>query len=130
MDTFLGRDMKKGNVAKKNPVRTLGEINQSLVRKVIEETRRFEKAINGELFGTRLQRQETSKFMKSLRNGSTTIKGLKKDFENALYSWNAALDNSIEKELLDPMDEDYWQDKIYLVKDLVKKILSEMHELR
>ena len=130
MDTFLGRDMKKGNVAKKNPVRTLGEINQSLVRKVIEETRRFEKAINGELFGTRLQRQETSKFMKSLRNDSTTIKGLKKDFENALYSWNAALDNSIENELLDPMDEDYWQDKIYLVKDLVKKILSEMHELR
>ena len=130
MDTFLGRDMKKGNVAKKNPVRTLGEINQSLVRKVIEETRRFEKAINGELFGTRLQRQETSKFMKSLRNDSTTIKGLKKDFENALYSWNAALDNSIEKELLDPMDEDYWQNKIYLVKDLVKKILSEMHELR
>ena len=130
MDTFLGRDMKKGNVAKKNPVRTLGEINQSLVRKVIEETRRFEKAISGELFGTRLQRQETSKFMKSLRNDSTTIKGLKKDFENALYSWNAALDNSIENELLDPMDEDYWQDKIYLVKDLVKKILSEMHELR
>ena len=130
VDTFLGRDMKKGNVAKKNPVRTLGEINQSLVRKVIEETRRFEKAINGELFGTRLQRQETSKFMKSLRNDSTTIKGLKKDFENALYSWNAALDNSIENELLDPIDEDYWQDKIYLVKDLVKKILSEMHELR
>ena len=130
MDTFLGRDMKKGNVAKKNPVRTLGEINQSLVRKVIEETRRFEKAINGELFGTRLQRQETSKFMKSIRNDSTTMSELAKDFENALHSWNAALDNSIENELLDPMDEDYWQDKIYLVKDLVKKILSEMHELR
>ena len=130
VDTFLGRDMKKGNVAKKNPVRTLGEINQSLVRKVIEETRRFEKAINGELFGTRLQRQETSKFMKSLRNDSTTMSELAKDFENALHSWNAALDNSIENELLDPMDEDYWQDKIYLVKDLVKKILSEMHELR
>jgi hypothetical protein len=132
MDTFLGKNMKKGNVAKQNPVRTLGklgEINQSLVRKILEETRRFEKAMNGELFGTRLQRQETVKFIKSLRNDSTTIKGLKKDFENALYSWNAALDNSIEKELLDPMDEDYWQDKIYLVKDLVKKILSEMHKI-
>ena len=133
MDTFMGRDMKKGNVARQNPIRTLGKLgkkNKSIVRKIIEETRRFEMAINGELFGTRLQRQETSKFMKSIRNDSTTMSELAKDFENALHSWNAALDNSIENELLDPMDEDYWQDKIYLVKDLVKKILSEMHELR
>jgi hypothetical protein len=132
MDTFMGRDMKKGNVARQNPIRTLGKLgknNKGIVRKIIEETRRFEKAINGELFGTRLQRQETSKFMKSLRNDSTTMSELAKDFENALHSWNAALDNSIENELLDPMDEDYWQDKIYLVKDLVKKILSEMWKI-
>ena len=132
MDTFMGRDMKKGNVARQNPIRTLGKLgkkNKSIVRKLIEETRRFEKAINGELFGTRLQRQETSKFMKSIRNDSTTMSELAKDFENALHSWNAALDNSIENELLDPMDEDYWQDKIYLVKDLVKKILSEMWKI-
>ena len=132
MDTFMGRDMKKGNVARQNPIRTLGKLgknNKGIVRKIIEETRRFEKAINGELFGTRLQRQETSKFMKSLRNDSTTMSELAKDFENALHSWNAALDNSIENELLDPIDEDYWQDKIYLVKDLVKKILSEMWKI-
>jgi len=132
LDTFLGRNMKKGNVARQNPIRTLGKLgkkNKSIVRKLIEETRRFEEAINGELFGTRLQRQETSKFMKSIRNDSTTMSELAKDFENALHSWNAALDNSIENELLDPMDEDYWQDKIYLVKDLVKKILSEMWKI-
>ena len=132
MDTFLGKNMKKGNVARQNPIRTLGKLgkkNKSIVRKIIEETRRFEMAINGELFGTRLQRQETSKFMKSIRNDSTTMSELAKDFENALHSWNAALDNSIENELLDPMDEDYWQDKIYLVKDLVKKILSEMWKI-